>query len=106
MTIEVLYVKGCPNHEPAVAQVRKALLIEGLEHAVDEIEITDSAMAQRLSFLGSPSVRVNGIDVEPGAREAKAFGFSCRTYTDAAGGRSGLPPVEIIRQATRERQNA
>lgn len=102
MTVEVLYFRGCPNHEPAVDQVRKALLMEGLELAVEEVEITDSAMAQRMSFLGSPSVRVNGIDIEPGAREAKAFGFSCRTYADAAGRRSGLPPVEIIRQATRE----
>jgi len=80
--------------------------MEDLELAVDEVEITDSAMAQRMSFLGSPSVRVNGIDIEPSARDANAFGFGCRTYADAEGKRSGLPPVSMVRQATRESKNA
>lgn len=106
MTVEVLYFKGCPNHEPAVEQVRKALSMEGLTLAVNEVEITDPAMAQKMSFLGSPSVRVNGLDIEPGARETGTFGFGCRTYADAEGKRSGLPPLEVIRQAARESQNA
>ena len=105
MKVEVLYLKGCPNHEPAVEQVRKALVVEGLEATVSEVEITDSAMAQTMSFLGSPSVRIDGIDIEPGARNAKTFGFGCRTYSDPEGSRSGLPPLVLIKQAARESQN-
>jgi hypothetical protein len=104
--VEVLYFKGCPNHEAAVEQVRKALLGEGLEPAVNEVEITDPAMAQEMSFLGSPSVCIDGIDIEPGAREIKTFGFGCRTYSGYEGKRSGLPPLGLIRQAARESQNA
>ncbi len=102
MKVEVLYLKGCPNHEPAVEQVRKALLGEGLEARVDEVEITDPAMAQEMNFLGSPSVRIDGIDIEPGARGVRTFGFGCRTYSDTEGKRSGLPPLGLIRQAARE----
>src|SRR5258708_39413641 len=71
--VEVLYFKGCPNHELAVEQVRMALRSEGLPILVNEVEITDPPMAQRVGFLGSPSIRIDGIDVEPGARELKTF---------------------------------
>jgi hypothetical protein len=104
--VEVLYFKGCPNHEPAVEQVRKALRNEGLAILVNEVEITDSEMAQRVGFLGSPTIRIDGLDVEPGAREIETFGFGCRTYSDDEGRRSGLPPVSLIQQAARERRSA
>ena len=105
MKVEVLYFRGCPNHEPAVEQVRKALRNEGLPILVSEVEITDPAMAQKVGFLGSPSIRIDGIDVEPSAREIKTFGFGCRTYSDDEGRRSGLPPVGLIQQAARERRS-
>ena len=106
MKVEVLYFKGCPNHEPAVEQVRKTLRSEGLPILVNEVEITDPAMAQKFGFLGSPSIRIDGIDVEPGAREINTFGFGCWTYSDDKGRRSGLPPVGLIQQAARERRSA
>ena len=106
MKVEVLYFKGCPNHEPAVEQVRKALQSENVPIVVNEVEITDPDMAQEFGFLGSPSIRIDGIDVEPGAREMKTFGFGCRTYSDDEGRRSGLPPVGLIQQAARESRSA
>jgi len=102
LKIEVLYFKGCPNHEPAVAQVRQALSAEGIDIVVEEVEIEDVAIAQELAFLGSPSIRVDGLDVEPEARELQTFGFGCRTYSDSAGNRSGLPSISVIRRALTE----
>jgi len=99
--IEVLYVRGCPNHEPAVEQVQLALRTAGVTAPVQEVEVQDSAMAQELSFLGSPSIRIDGLDVEPEARGLRIFGFGCRTYS-TGGHRSGLPSVELIRQALME----
>jgi hypothetical protein len=98
LQIEVFYFNGCPNHEPAVEQVRQALKAESIATAVEEIEVTDTAMAHEIGFLGSPSVRVNGIDVEEAARDAQTFGFGCRTYFDGDQ-RSGLPSVNLIRSA-------
>lgn len=106
MKVDVLYFKGCPNHQSAVEQVREALRTEGIEAAVNEVEITDALMAQKIGFLGSPSVRINGLDIEPDARGIHSFGFGCRTYSDMQGRRSGLPPLALIRRAARESTQA
>ena len=101
MKIEVLYLQGCPNHHETVAQVRQALSAEGITHVVEELEIPDDHVAQAVGFLGSPSVRVDGLDIEKDARAAKQVGFGCRTYMDE-GRRTGVPPLDMIRQALME----
>lgn len=98
MKVEVLYFQGCPNHHATVEQVRRALSEERITHIVEEIEVQDDSAAQALGFLGSPSVRVNGLDIEPAARVGQRVGFGCRTYLED-GRRSGIPSVDMIRKA-------
>jgi hypothetical protein len=98
VTVEVLYFEGCPNHEPAVERVREVLGAEAILDEVKEIEVRDSDMATRLRFLGSPTVRVNGIDIDPSAFESESFGLMCRTCPDGCC-QSGVPSAELIRQA-------
>ncbi len=100
MTVEVLYFEGCPNHQPALERVQTVLREEGLATQITPVEVSDSETASRLRFLGSPSIRVNGIDVEPSAEQSEAFGLVCRTYDDD-GCRSGVPSPDVIRQAIR-----
>src|SRR6266851_10259905 len=101
MKIEILYFNGCPNHEPAVERIRQLLREEDVSAEVLEVNVSDASIAQRVGFLGSPSVRVNGLDVEPEARAAREYGMMCRTYS-VDGRREGLPSREILRQAMRE----
>ena len=101
MKIEVLYFPGCPNHREALARVRQVLAEEGFFAEVLEVNVSEESMAQRVGFLGSPSIRVNGLDVEPEARAERAYGMMCRTYA-VNGGREGLPSREMLRQAMRE----
>jgi hypothetical protein len=101
MKIEVLYFLGCPNHVPTVDRVREVLEQEGTLADMVEVEVTDPAIAQQVGFLGSPSIRVDGQDVEHAARAARVFGITCRTYIDG-GRRAGMPPPEWIRAAVRE----
>ncbi|MHB1856643.1 MAG: DF family (seleno)protein [Acidobacteriaceae bacterium] len=101
MKVEVLYIAGCPNHKPAVARVQQALGATGLSAEIEELEVRDAAMAQRVGFLGSPSVRVDELDVEKDARATQSFGFGCRSYADA-GARTGLPSFDLIREALLE----
>src|SRR5579885_1487768 len=101
MKIEILYFDGCPHHRPAVEQVKEALRQEGLNAELVEINVTGAARAQELKFLGSPTIRVNGQDIEPAARSSTSFGLMCRTYT-AAGRRTCVPPLELIRAALRD----
>jgi copper chaperone CopZ len=98
MKIEVLYFEGCPNHRPAIERIRELLREESISAEVLEVNVSEAASAQKLGFLGSPSIRVNGLDVEPAARSAGDFGMMCRTYL-VNGRRDGLPPREMLRQA-------
>ena len=65
------------------------------------MNVSEPSIAQKVGFLGSPSIRVNGLDVEPEARSEHACGMICRTYA-VNGRREGLPSHEMLRQAMRE----
>ena len=51
--------------------------------------------AQRERFLGSPTVRVDGADIEPGAGERTDFGLKCRLFATPDGLR-GMPADEWV----------
>lgn len=100
MRIEVLYFEGCPKLSPTAERVKEALQQEGLTAEVVKINVQDDTTARSLGFLGSPTVRINDLDIEPAARLSKDFGLMCRTYADG-GNRVGVPPQELIRLALR-----
>ncbi len=97
--IEIFYFEGCPNHAPAVELARSVLAELDAEVAVREVEIADPDDAEQHRFLGSPSIRVDGVDIEPGASERTDYGMSCRVY-----GNSGLPPRELLVAALSARE--
>lgn len=100
MTIEILYFAGCPNYLPAFERVREALQVERVSAQIKHIEVQDAATAAATRFLGSPTIRINGFDIEPSARTSDAFGLCCRTYTGMSADDSA-PSTELIRQAIR-----
>jgi len=95
--IEVLYFAGCPNHEPTVTLVREVLGELGLEAEIREVAVETPEDAEAQRFVGSPSVRVNGRDVDPEAADRTEYALGCRMY-----GTSGVPPKELLKQALRE----
>ena len=101
MTIEILYFRDCPNYLPAVERVRQALQVERVSAEVKHVEVTDAETAAARGFLGSPTIRVNDLDVEPEARSSVAVGLCCRTYSGATI-RDGAPSIELIREAIRQ----
>src|SRR5260370_34812945 len=100
MKIEVLYFEGCPNHGPALDRVQDVLTEQGISVEVLEVNVADASVAKALGFLGSPSIRVNGLDIEPAARSAREFGMMCRAYV-VDQRRDGLPSRATLRQAIR-----
>jgi hypothetical protein len=98
MRVEVLYFDGCPNHEALPRRLRELLAHGGISSGVELRRITDDETAQRERFLGSPTVRVNGLDVEPDAERRTDYGIKCRLYR-AAGDVSGQLPEEWLRAA-------
>ena len=105
MLIEVLYFDGCPNRKPTVERVKELLREEGISAEVLEVNVRQPSLVHELGFLGSPTVRVNGQDVEPEARTARDYGMMCRTYS-VNGRTEGTPSCEMVRKAIREATSA
>lgn len=101
MKVEILYFEGCPHHRATVERITEVLHEEGLQAELSEVNVPGEAVAQALGFLGSPTVRIAGLDIEPEARASRSYGMMCRTYTEA-GRREGLPSKAVIRAAIRE----
>jgi copper chaperone CopZ len=97
MKIDVLYFRGCPNHEPTVQRVRDVVDRLGVEAEIDEIEVSREDDPAALRFLGSPTVLVDGVDIDPAQREGVIYGFGCRTY-----GGAGAPSEAMVEAAIRE----
>jgi protein-disulfide isomerase len=102
MKIEVLHVPNCPNHAVALARLREILPAESFQKHVNEVLVNDAAMAQLLKFPGSPTIRVNGKDVEPHNEQAALFGLMCRLYSDG----SGAPSQKKLRAAIEKARGA
>ncbi len=98
MKLEVLYFDGCPNHEALLARLRELLVSTGVAADVELVQVEDAQTADRERFLGSPTVRIDGHDVEPGADQRTDYGLKCRLFTTPAGLR-GLPAEEWIQAA-------
>jgi hypothetical protein len=93
MAIEVFYVPGCPNHQAAIDRLRNALRSAAIDAAIQEIAVTDDAMARQLKFPGSPTIRIEGRDVESTRQDS--YGLACRLYSNG----TGVPSLEAMHRA-------
>ena len=101
MTIEILYFEGCPNYVHALQVVRDVLRDLHIDASVREVEVKGAEDASRLRFFGSPTIQVDGMDIDPAVRGQLDYSFSCRMY-----GKTGTPPRELIERAIREQMRA
>src|ERR1019366_5892542 len=93
--IEILFFEGCPNVNEAIDRARAASKGTGVPANVSIVRVRSQDEALRLRFLGSPTVRVDGNDVDPTAPARDDFGLQCRIYT-VEGRFEGSPPVDWI----------
>lgn len=98
MRIEILSVPGCPNHARAVELVRQALSSEKTRAEIVEIVVEDNGAAARLGFPGSPTIRINGRDIEPAASQTQ-FALRCRLYGNPEN--PGVPRENSVVRAIR-----
>lgn len=99
--IDILYFENCPNHEGTRALVERIAAELRVEADLRVAEVSDLETATRLHFLGSPTVRVDGRDVEPGAEARGDYVLACRVYRGERG-YSGQPDEQWIREALAE----
>ena len=98
MKIELYYFEGCPSYLKAIENVREVLRLEGRPEDVALISVESDADAQAKRFIGSPTIRINSVDVEGPEAEEKGYGFGCRIYANN-GSSAGWPSVEKVRKA-------
>ncbi|MDV8022729.1 ankyrin repeat domain-containing protein [Rhodococcus sp. IEGM 1330] len=106
-SIEVLYFDGCPHYELFLPHLRQLLEDNAITAAVTLSRIDNNDQAQARQFRGSPSVRVDGHDIEPDTDPHSShdagdiplqYGMQCRLY-DTADGTTGIPPDQWILDA-------
>jgi hypothetical protein len=101
--VELLTTPDCPHRDAALALVRRICgQLDG--HAeVQVVEVPDQPAAEQARFLGSPTIRVNGRDIEPGAEWNYEYVHGCRLYQGQHSLR-GLPEEAWLRHALQQAQ--
>lgn len=92
--VTIQFFAGCPNHPPVMDMVERLIARHGLRVDLDQVEVAP-ADVERIRFLGSPTVLVDGVDIEPGAHERTEYALTCRKYPTP----NGLPDAEMLLQA-------
>jgi hypothetical protein len=101
MKVELLWWEGCPSTPQALEDLKEALGAEGLDPgAVELVEVESDEQAERESFPGSPTIRLDGEDVVP-VGERDPVGLTCRVYRLRDGRPSPTPDPADVRDAVR-----
>jgi hypothetical protein len=100
MRVELLFWEGCPSYAKAHAELRALMIDAGLDpEGVVLHEIETEADAESQQFVGSPTVRIDGVDVQP--LPGEPTGLTCRVYRRRDGRVSPTPDPADVRDALR-----
>lgn len=99
MKIEFLYWEDCPSHPQARSLLQEVMAELDLEALVEEIEVLTDEDAEWLAFPGSPTIRVDGVDIDPAGAAQMGTALTCRLYRLEGDRPSPVPSKEMIRQA-------
>ena len=96
--VQFFYWSECPSWERALGELREEMASAGVDEGELLVsEVAEEGTAQELGFPGSPTIRIDGSDVEETADAP--IGLSCRVYRRADGRVSPLPDRERIAAA-------
>jgi hypothetical protein len=98
MKIELLYLDDCPNWRQTWEDIATVLHGHHLVVDIDLIKVTSAEEAEQMAFSGSPTVRVDGFDVDPDA-PTSGFGLGYRIYAVEEDEPEERPPKEWIAAA-------
>jgi hypothetical protein len=94
MDLQLLYFDGCPHHSVAEERLRSALARVGREgEEIRAVLVETPEDAERLGFIGSPTILVDGLD--PFATGGEQPALACRVFSTPEG-REGSPTVDQL----------
>jgi hypothetical protein len=98
MRIELLFWRECPSYPEAQQLLEEVLTEHGIADPVSVHEVTTLEEALELSFPGSPTIRIDGRDIDPvGAAQRPAL--TCRIYHLPDGRVSPVPSRDQLEEA-------
>lgn len=98
MTVELLYWEGCPSHPEARELLEEVLRERGLDAEIRMIHVGTREEAAEHHFPGSPTIRIDGQDVDPAGAEVPPS-LSCRVYVLPDGRVSPIPSRRQLEEA-------
>ncbi|KAF0109881.1 MAG: putative alkylmercury lyase [Chloroflexi bacterium] len=91
--IQLLFIDGCPNFMTASRNLEASLRLLEIDIKPEQIIINDDIEADHYSFQGSPSIKVDGVDLWE--KKADEYHIGCRVYPTPEG-LKGSPTVEML----------
>lgn len=96
--VELLWFADCANHEAARTLLQEVVAEVAPGTPIHDVDATEPKVAERLRFPGSPTIRIDGRDVDPGYVDPGDYTPRCRLYRTTEGLR-GLPDRAWIEEA-------
>jgi hypothetical protein len=98
-TVELLWWEGCPSTPAALSELRGAMAELGLDpDGVELREVRTDRDAEHEGFVGAPTIRVEGQDVQP-PDPPEPPGLTCRVYRLRDGRYSPTPDPQDVKDA-------
>lgn len=74
--VKVLSVKGCQATPPTIELVESVAKEMNININLNLTVVESPGQAQENRFIGSPTVQINGLDIEPELRDIELFGVT------------------------------
>jgi len=100
--IEFLWYEDCPSHDRGFKRLKDVLAELAVDASIERVKVETVEQAQELRFPGSPTIRINGVDIDPEGAASLPNALSCRAYQREDGRISPLPSREQVRTAVQQ----
>ncbi len=101
--IEFFYFEDCAHWERALVNLEEAMRLEETTAPVHKVLVTSGEDARKKLCLGSPTIQIDGMDLDGAKANRRPFMVGCRIYKD--GDRTaGWPSVDVIRRALQRKE--
>ena len=99
--IGIFFIEGCPGVLPTAKHIKEVIAEESIDAEISLILIETPEDARQLHFTGSPTVRINGVDIETNIKDIKDYALKSRLYT-IDGKNLDYPSKDMIKDAIKK----
>jgi hypothetical protein len=98
--IYIMFINGCPGISTVAKYIKEVIAEEAIDAKISMVLIETLENARKLHFTGSPTVRINGMDVETNSLDNKDYGLQSRQYY-MNGKKYNIPSKSMIKDAVK-----